>query len=558
MATGHDCRRVFVSRLAPYTKKEHLLKVFEPFGPVHAVVRRKNTGNVAFVTFATPEQADLVVEAAAAQPIRCHKRKLKVSLGDSWHEAVLIPRNTEPANPPSPDPFAGLTIRPWGAPMLPEECVAMIAAMLPYPDRAGMERVSRLWRRASVASHRGTTAVNLEDWRWDNAWSRRPISTEAFYWMLRRCGRYVSHITLDERSLSGSLKPQVLAIACEGCVNLSSVDLKSVTIRPSALRALKGKLTLKSLSLGKCEGPVDQYLSEVTSGLRYLSLQENTFTGKSLEKGFELETLEIKNCENLRDACISSALASCSGLSKLLMTRCPGLRSPGVLTALTGNTRVSETLECLTFGTVNFDQSPLIGETEEFEMIFLTPELIVSAVNFITHYKNITSLSVALCRWVDGNVVQAMGAHMKSLKRLNVSSCMSIRGADLAPLGELTQCEELFMNHMYSDIEATFLARLDSLKRLDARDNLGVTDLDICGFLEHAIDVELINVEGCNRITRTTVLSAENTIPIRRHKLYLYLGQTQAYHVKRGRKNTYLTITYDRITPRAYFVVNDP
>ena len=168
MATGHNSRRVFVSRLASYTKKEQLLKVFEPFGPIHAVVRRKGSGNVAFITFATPEQADLVVEAAAAQPILCHKRKLRISLGDSWHEAVLIPLNTAPADSPGPDPFGGLIINPWGASVLPEECVAMIAAMLPYPDRARMERVSRLWRRASLASHRGTTTVNLEDWRWDN------------------------------------------------------------------------------------------------------------------------------------------------------------------------------------------------------------------------------------------------------------------------------------------------------------------------------------------------------------------------------------------------------
>ena len=271
-----------------------------------------------------------------------------------------------------------------------------------------------------------------------------------------------------------------------------------------------------------------------------------------------METLEIENCQNLRDACISSALALCSGLRKLKISRCPGLRSPGVLTALTGNTKVAETLECLTFGTVNFDQSPLIGKTEEFEMIFLSPELTVTAVNFIGHYKNITSLSVALCRWVDGNVVQAMGAYMKSLKRLNVSSCMSIRGAELAPLGELTQCEELIMNCMYSDVEATFLARLDNLKRLDARDNLGITDLDIRGFLEHAIDVELINIEGCSRITRATVISAGNTIPIRSQKLHMYLGETQAYHVKRDRKNIFLTITYDRITPRRYFLVSDP
>ena len=347
MASRPNSRRIFVSRLASYTKKENLLKVFEPFGPIHAVIRRKNSGNVAFITFATPEQAVLVVEAAAAQPILCHKRKLKVSLGDSWHEMALIPFNTAPADPPGPDPFGGLVIKPWGASVLPE--------LLPDPDRARMERVSRLWRRASLASHRGTSAIDLEDWRWDNEWGSKPISTEAFYWMLQRCGRYVSHISLDERSLSSSLKPQVLAIACEGCVNLSTLDLRSVTIRPSALRALKGKLTLRSLSLGKCEGPVDQYLSQVTSGLRHLSIQNNTFTGKCLEKGFELDILEIENCLNLRDACISSALALCSGLSQLKISRCPGLRSPGTLTALTRNTRASETLEYLTFGTVNFD-----------------------------------------------------------------------------------------------------------------------------------------------------------------------------------------------------------
>ena len=48
--------------------------------------------------------------------------------------------------------------------------------------------------------------------------------------------------------------------------------------------------------------------------------------------------------------------------------------------------------------------------------MLLSSELTVTAVNFITKYKNITLLSVALCMWVDGNVVEAIGAHRFTIK----------------------------------------------------------------------------------------------------------------------------------------------
>ncbi|CAK9809350.1 hypothetical protein ANTPLA_LOCUS6127 [Anthophora plagiata] len=165
-------RRLFITRLAPYTKKEKLLKIFSQYGAEHAVVLRNPTGNQAFITFKTKEGAREAI-LAGRTGITCHNRKLRVLPGDSWHEAKLLS--------PKPDvnPFPGLDL---SEPIpLPIECISIIATFLPFADRARLEMTSRRWRMGSLLSHQCIRTISLDDWRWPEGWDGKRITPNSLY-----------------------------------------------------------------------------------------------------------------------------------------------------------------------------------------------------------------------------------------------------------------------------------------------------------------------------------------------------------------------------------------
>ena len=176
-----NSRRIFVCSLARFTKKKDLLKVFRPHGAEHAILRVQPSGNVAFVTFTTPQQATKVASDALTQPIVLHKRRLRVMVADVWHGFNLPSSSAGPPGsaPEWDDPFPGY--EPVRSAFLPVDVISLIATCLSFADRARMERVSRTWRTGVHDSFRKMQRLDLGDLRWPGMQGWRRITTEAFY-----------------------------------------------------------------------------------------------------------------------------------------------------------------------------------------------------------------------------------------------------------------------------------------------------------------------------------------------------------------------------------------
>ncbi|XP_076248110.1 uncharacterized protein LOC143187787 [Calliopsis andreniformis] len=553
-------RRVYVARLAPYTKKKDLMMVFGSWGAREAVVQRKATGNTAFVTSETAEQASRVVEEAGVHPFFCHKRKLGVLPADSWHSRG----EDVPVREPAVDPFDGLILPPSKAAALPVECLAHIGAYLEYRDRARMEQVSHRWREGSLWSHQGVTAFDPNDWRWGNSWNctweKNPLSTEAFRWAILRGGRYITSLRLDDSRLVSALRPQALSIAAAHCGRLRDVDLLSVSIRPPVLRELKTLRGLESLTVGRCTGPVDPELKELldnNTALQTLTLVGNSFTGSAIRDGIRVGTLRIRRCQRMRSECLASALASAERLAALEIGGCYQIVDAKPLDALIGNRQLQIFLTELIIHLVNFYPAPIIGDIDEPEVPILEPEVTRRAVALMDSFQNLRTLDVSFCRWVDGRVIAAVGRSLRSLERLNISGCMSLRGEDLEPLSNLSACRELQMDALFETVRGGFLSRMIALTTLTCRDNNSVTDDDICGLLRAAAQLGLLNLEGCQGIGNLTVGVASETVPVRGQILYMYLGGTRARPAKRQRATFYNRVYYERIGRPTYFQVDE-
>ena len=383
-------------------------------------------------------------------------------MADSWHSTKLIP--------PRPDvnPFPGIDLREWIP--LPIECISKIAGYLPFADRGRLEMVSRRWRLGSLASYHGLRHIDLDDWCWSNGWEGMIVSTEAFYWLMKRAGSQLKSIRIDEEPLAKCLKPQVISIAIRSCPKLETLDLTAVTIRPSALRDLElGAPRLTCLKLGKCEGPVDPELFKVLAlagSLKSFCATKTHITGKSLPAiTRNLETLSLHRCEQLKPLNLANTLQGLRKLDYLKISICKNLMDHSILQALMNNSDLQTTLTNLELHFCSFEEPMPEMEIEEgneavergdFVELELGP--VEMAVSFPSKYRNITALSLTFCGWVTSGLVSEIGLYMGEVISLNLSGCTNIKGEFiLEPLRKLQKLKILNINYMHPTVGGWFL-----------------------------------------------------------------------------------------------------
>ncbi|CAK9799205.1 hypothetical protein ANTPLA_LOCUS1932 [Anthophora plagiata] len=336
-------RRLFITRLAPYTKKEKLLKIFRQYGAEHAVILRNPTGNQAFVTFKTKEGAREAI-LAERTGITCHNRKLRVLPADSWHEAKLLS--------PKPDvnPFPGLDL---SEPIpLPIECISIIATFLPFADRARLEMTSRKWRQGTLSSYRSIRSINLNDWRWPEGWDGKRITSNSLYWLTQRTGNKIKDIKINNNVIAKDLQPQIVTILVKNCPYIETIDLTGTTIRPSTIRAVEPVAhQLIDLSIGTCQGPIETHLTNIfnsSTQLRSFCAVSTNFSGKCLTHlNLNLEKLCLSDNDDLRTEHISHILSKLTTLKHLEIESCTGLTNGDTLRALSNNRSYNHSLKTL-------------------------------------------------------------------------------------------------------------------------------------------------------------------------------------------------------------------
>lgn len=515
-------RRLFIPHLAPYTRKQDVLKKFMEMGAIAAIVVLRSYGNSAFLHFATPEAATKAMEASGK--IVLHKRKIELLRLDPWHDAKVSRGKRTQSNEEhyEPNPIN-----------LPVECLAKIAEYLPYADRARMEQVSWLWREDSIASHAKQTVLTSTTWVWTDEKNRDAgMSPEGFRWAMQKCGRYLRVLNLSQ---STRLTSQAISIAAKMCTQLTHLDITAVPIREAALREISTLTTLHNLKLGLCKGPIDPDLALVLANnlnLRILEIRSNDLTGRCLLSGRSLSELQCSECHNIRDTLLAEVIESRKELQRLRLIDCTGVRSAVIVESITKNTKLTHTLEKLNIS--GLGPRDLITDDE-------TSKRAGKAI------RSITQLQLNACGWVNNRAISDIARHVGGLRKLNISSNINIIGEfALECLGNLSQMEELKINDLHPSVGGFFLSALTNLRQLHCQYNGGIKDEDICGLLQNNRHLECARLQGCTRITRVTVETTRRTIPFRLvNKLHLHLWATQARPSRFDKKNNYLTMYYN-------------
>ncbi|CAK9810962.1 hypothetical protein ANTPLA_LOCUS6744 [Anthophora plagiata] len=362
-------RRLFITRLPPYTKKEKLLKIFHQYEAEHAVVLKRPIGNQAFITFETKEGARETI-LAGRTGIICHNRKLRVLPANLWHEAKLLsPR-------PEVTPFPGLNLTE--SVPLPIELISKIAQHLPFADRSRLELISRRWRLGSLSSYSNFKILNLNDWRWPNGWEGKVVTGKALYWLINRISTHLQTINLSEQLLTKDLQPQVIVITVKTCPHLTSIDLTGITVRPTTLRNLTQiARNLSTLAIGPCEGTIDAELSEIltlSTCLESFKAINATFSGKfPINTTTSLKSLILHNCDYLNPYHLATAIQNFHNLEDLYIISCKLLNRGNILQALIDNNHLRDILRTLEIHNCNFTEPPLeeeaIMEPEEGQHI---------------------------------------------------------------------------------------------------------------------------------------------------------------------------------------------
>lgn len=543
-------RRLMVTRLASYTQKKDLLKAFQPYGIEHAVVLRKPTGNHAFLTFGTKEQAT----TAMAQTFTIHKRKLRLLYADPWHEAKLIkPR-------PAVNPFPGLELREKIS--LPVECISHIARFLPFQDRARLEQVSRRWRLGTLASFHEIRHLDLTDWRWPDGWSGKEVSTEAFYWLVQRA-QHIQTLTVTEETLSQRLRPQIIPITIKNAPELTDIDITAAPIRPSAIRHLaETSVNLEHLGIGECLGNIEADLGralEKAAHLKSFKAVRTTFGGRSLlHLRIGLESLTIYRCKGLRAEILQEAIGRFQKLEHLELNFCEPLPDNGILVALTGNMALHQTLKTLkihayTFAEAHHDQEALqeanAMDVEAAAFVELDIGPAGQELLEVQSYTQLLHLSLTFCAWVTGRTVREIAERIPQIEQLNLSGCTNIRTEDaLDPLDALTRLRILEVNDMYPTLQANVFGRLHALEKLHCRNNPGINEEQICGAIRNCPHLTVIDVEGCASIGKALLVCARNMIrrSSRSSPLAFYMGGTALTRQTKLKSNFLLRVFYDR------------
>ncbi|XP_076386390.1 uncharacterized protein LOC100879238 isoform X2 [Megachile rotundata] len=517
-------RRLFVSRLASHTRKGKLMDMFAPYGAEHVVILRKTTSNQAFITFRRKKGANQALDAGKIR-IHYHNRKLKISPADSRHEAKLIPPSGTAQL--SPDSILVNEIP------LPIEIISKIAQYLSFVDRSKLEQVSRNWRLGSLTSYNSIHHLDLNDQRWLDGWEGKEVTTEAFYWVIKRVGTFLKSIVLGDNLLAQNLRPQVLAITIKNCPNLTHIDLTETTIRPSSLRyMLELGPRLYMLGVGKCEGPIDSELTEIlkiATKLIIFKAKDISITGKSLIYiNPNLQQLSFEMCNGLIPSFLYSAILKLQALTHLTISYCELIITHNILQALFNNSPIRNTLINISF----HDGISFEWRSNDQLQLELRPTIEL-AIALPARYSNIVSLYLTLCRWITSETIEEIGQHMRQLETLNISGCINIRGTfGLNSLSRLTKLRIIEINYMHLKVGGYFLKSLRSLIEIHCRDSLGITDEDMCGAIRNCAHLLIIDIEGCNKIGRPTLECAISTVrnSHRLTPLAIYVGGSGIAH----------------------------
>ncbi|CAK9809351.1 Transposable element Tcb1 transposase [Anthophora plagiata] len=153
--------------------------------------------------------------------------------------------------------------------------------------------------------------------------------------------------------------------------------------------------------------------------------------------------------------------------------------------------------------------------------------------HFPSNLQATTTLSLTFCDWVTTTLLLEISTHMKNLLDLDLSGCTNIRGEfSLNSIAQLDNLRTLNINYMHPSISGWFLQSLTSLTEIHLRGNTFIQDEEIGSMLGNCTQLEIIDVEACNRIGHPLLVCASYMVrnQTREKPVSLYVA-TQGFQV---------------------------
>ncbi|CAK9809352.1 Transposable element Tcb1 transposase [Anthophora plagiata] len=151
--------------------------------------------------------------------------------------------------------------------------------------------------------------------------------------------------------------------------------------------------------------------------------------------------------------------------------------------------------------------------------------------HFPSNLQATTTLSLTFCDWVTTTLLLEISTHMKNLLDLDLSGCTNIRGEfSLNSIAQLDNLRTLNINYMHPSISGWFLQSLTSLTEIHLRGNTFIQDEEIGSMLGNCTQLEIIDVEACNRIGHPLLVCASYMVrnQTREKPVSLYVGTMTA------------------------------
>ena len=541
---------IILKNLANCTSNKDVMALFCKYGLKHVEIQRKKSkGARAFLRFISVDCADIVHNIMTANSIRLHAKQLQLKYTDYYNKTVIAP----PVNIERNSIYN----------ILPIEMISKIIEYLPHVDQAKLERVSKLWRLASLSSHGKMKHFEI-NWRWPSGWCGEEFTRKCFYWLINRSKQYVYSLTLTECTILSDLS-ELLGVAVRICPHLHEINLKEILFTPKMaddLLFIAPKLT--ALTLGPSTVAIDSELTEVfkeAKKLVELTLSETFITGESLTfLNTNLETLIIEKCEYVESSHICETIRRLRILEHLEVNTCAKL-DDSILRAIVYNTSISKTVKTLKLAYVpnpvkkDGKYLPQFEHQEYYIKCDVGPTLI--GILLVKRYTNIKHLTLKFCSWVTKEVVNEIGENLPQLEYLDLSGCSNITGTfALDPLVKLKNITVIKLNHLHSTIDGCILREFKKLREVSCRNSLGFNNKAICRAITNCPHLSKIIIEDCYSIGKPVILCALSTIRDNNRTLPLtmYVADSGICKSMKFTSNDTLKICYDRLRYTTYIV----
>ncbi|XP_046578923.1 putative RNA-binding protein EEED8.10 [Haliotis rubra] len=518
-------QKIFVGNVGYRVSWHQLKDFFYKFGKVtytHVVKDhlKKRPRGIAFVSFATKEEADSALQASRdelvleGRNLRVHRAEeskrttfkkftgipaLTTEAGDTTKSTVS---ETDGQSDPNMVPSStGINVND-----LYDELLLYIMGFLSIKEWITLERVCHRWRHLS---HQTWSTLKSIDFR--NIFKRfGGVTDKILQSVLQKCGSNL--VSLDLSASPRLLTDFAPDIIGHFCPNLTYLDLSGVAATNRSLKNLTTECSkLKVIKLQRCNHVGEKGLWWVLhhcKELEEIDMESNSMiTGKCFHMaGPKIKALHLTGCSFLSDTAIFKLAELCPLIEEL------HLRSSVYLT--------DSAIEIL--GT-SFPNMRVLAATDSY------PETSLLGWSALGHSANLVELDLSKNVSVGDSTLAAISVGCLQLRTLDISSChRNMTDAGILALAQLPVLENLDISYlrMIHDESLELIAINGCLKKLTAQACGELTDSSIISVAKHCPWLLHLDISGNICMTNHILLAFIKAVKRSNRRIVLHAGGT--------------------------------